>query len=238
MGSTYLQLTNRLLRRVNEVELTNTNFISTRGIHSVAKDCVKDAVNEINQQKWQWPFLAVQHTQVLQVGEAEYGWPADFQSVDWSSFQIVKNSVNPSNRHLKVINRVDWYNQIRDTDEDDGASAIPDYVFRTHGTGFGLSPIPDKEYTLEFRYYKNPVELITHDNECDIPSVYDNVILWGSLYHMNLFRENVEGTQIADAKFKDGIKNMYLALVGSMTEGVTDTRINFGGQPIVSEKYR
>ena len=158
MGSSFLKHTNNLLRRINEVELTPANFSSTRGLQSVAKDCVQDSIREICQQRWEWPFHAVQHTQVLQIGENEYAWPVDFSSVDWNSFQIIKDdSLNVANTHLLLVNRDQWYNYQKDTDEDSDPNGlrVPKYVFRAHGNGFGVTPSPDKLYTIEFRYYKN-----------------------------------------------------------------------------------
>lgn len=240
MGSTYLNLTNRVLRRINEVEIPEGQFPAVRGIQSLAKDVVLDAVREITQQKWQWPFLAVQHSQELQIGENEYSWPEGFQSVDWESFQIIKDTVNPSNQHLIVINKEDWYKHLKDTDEDTdpNGSELPKYVFKAHGHGFGVTPVPDKNYTIEFRYFREVLDLKNANDECDIPSQYDHVITWGALYHLNLFRENPDGAQIAEGKFKDGLKNMYLALVGSTHEDLRDTRVNFGGTDFIKDNYR
>lgn len=231
MGSSFLKLTNDLLRRINEVELTETNFSSTRGIQTVAKDCVNDSLREICQQRWEWPFHAVEHSQQLQIGEHEYAWPVDFHSVDWNSFQIRKDdTLNINNRHLKVINRDEWYSFGKDTDEnsDPDGMRIPSFVFRSHGNGFGISPSPDKEYTIEFRYYKSPSELVNFGDKTDIPKKFDNVILWGSLYNMNLFRENAQGSSIAQEKFKQGLSNMYSLLINRQAEVMTDTRLNFG----------
>lgn len=231
MGSTYLKLTNDLLRRINEVELTTSNFSSSRGLQSVAKDCVQDSVREICQQKWEWPFLAVEHSQVLQIGENEYAWPVNFNTVDWNSFQIRKDdSLNINNKHLKVIVRDEWYDWSKDEDEDSDPDGlrIPTHVFRAHGNGFGVTPVPNKEYTIEFRYFKNHSELVNQDDLCSIPTIFDNIILWGSLYNMNLFRENSQGAAFADEKFKRGISNMYSILINKNAEYMTDTRINFG----------
>ena len=56
MGTTYLDLTNKVLRKLNQVELTSTNFASARGLHAEAKDAVLESVQRINFQKFEWPF--------------------------------------------------------------------------------------------------------------------------------------------------------------------------------------
>jgi len=43
MATTYLQLTNELLREMNEVALTSSNFASAIGIQAHVKDCVNRA---------------------------------------------------------------------------------------------------------------------------------------------------------------------------------------------------
>lgn len=234
MGATFLSLTNNLLRRINEVELLEGNFLSARGMQAVAKDSILDSIRGINQQRWQWPFHAVQHVQPLDIGQNEYSWPADFKSVDWESFQIQKDGTyNQNNKHLEPINRADWYTYYRDTDNDANPNGlrVPDFVFRAHGNGFGVSPTPDKNYNIEFRYFKNPPTLSDADDQTTIPDEYTNIIIWGGLYNMNLFRENPEGTAIALKAFQDGIDNMYNILIENLAESLVDTRINFGGSP-------
>ena len=46
MATTYLQLTNELLRESNEVVFTSSNFSSAIGIQQFAKDCVNRAYND------------------------------------------------------------------------------------------------------------------------------------------------------------------------------------------------
>ena len=48
MGTkTYLSLTNLSLNELNEVELTSSNFTSSRGIQTSAKNFINKAVNEL-----------------------------------------------------------------------------------------------------------------------------------------------------------------------------------------------
>ena len=59
MATTYLQLTNELLREFNEVELTSSNFSSSVGVQSHIKDLVNRAYLDMVNEEPQWPFLAV-----------------------------------------------------------------------------------------------------------------------------------------------------------------------------------
>jgi hypothetical protein len=40
MATTYLQATNELLREINEIVLTSSNFANAIGIQQHAKDCI------------------------------------------------------------------------------------------------------------------------------------------------------------------------------------------------------
>ena len=231
MSSTYLQLTNRLLRRVNDVEIAQSDFTSVKGIQALAKDAILDTVREINNTKMDWPFNAVEHTQVMTVGTEEYAWPAQFTACDWNSFQIQKDdTLNVNHKRLKPISREEWYLYARDIDydsEDEGKS-VPDYVFPSHGQGWGVSPSPNEEYTIKFRYYKNPDDLEVYDDQVTIPSKFDYVIIAGALYHMNLFKENPEGVAVMERKYRTGIRDMVNLFLPNPRE-VIDTRVNFGG---------
>ena len=57
MATTYLQLTNELLREMNEVVLTSSNFSSAIGIQAHVKDCVNRASLDIVLEEPQWPFF-------------------------------------------------------------------------------------------------------------------------------------------------------------------------------------
>ena len=58
MATTYLQLTNELLRELNEVVLTSSTFSSAVGIQAHAKDCINRSYLDIVNEEPQWPFLA------------------------------------------------------------------------------------------------------------------------------------------------------------------------------------
>lgn len=231
MPSTYMQLTNRLLRRLNEVEITESDFASVRGIQSTAKDAILDTVREINTSRIDWPFNAVEHSQDLEAGVEEYAWPLNFTAVDWNSFQLQKDdTLNINHKLLKPIQREEWYSNLRDQDYDSESSGlnIPDYVFPSHGQGWGVSPSPNEAYPIKFRYYKNPDDLDAYNDEVTIPSKFDYVIIGGALSHLNQFKENAEGAQMARSIYENGIKNMVNALLPNTTY-LYGTQVNFGG---------
>lgn len=220
MPSTFLQLTNRLLRRLNEVELTEADFPSATGIHATAKDCISDTVDEINTMHYDWPFNAVQHTQVLEVGTEEYAWPTNFTGADWYSFQIqADDTLGIKHKRLRSISREEWYKNFKDLDDDSTTTGIriPRFVAPSHGQGFAVTPSPDEAYTIKYRYYKQPTTVTLYDDEVTIPSKFDYVILAGALYHLNVFKENVEAAQLSEQRYNKGMTTMVSTFLPNFT---------------------
>ena len=59
MATTYLALTNELLRELNEVTLTSTTFANAVGVQQHVKDSLNRAYYDIVNEEPQWPYLAV-----------------------------------------------------------------------------------------------------------------------------------------------------------------------------------
>jgi hypothetical protein len=209
--TTYLDLTNRLLRRINEAEINEPDWDAARGIHAVAKDAILDTIRKINNKKAGWIYVAVEHTQTLTVGQEEYPWPVGWANVDWNSFQIQKDdNLNQEPYHLTYINRDKWYSELRDLDYNSGTDGrdLPYYVFPAHGQGWGVSPSPNQEYTIKYRYFKNPDTLSLPTDIVVIPERFDYVIISGGLYHLSLFRDNPENTALTKQEFDENLGDM------------------------------
>ena len=88
MATTYLTLTNRVLRELNETELTSSTFSSSRGIQTAIKDFVNKSIHDIYNEAAEIPLLYTRTTQNLTTGDSEYNFPADFRKIDRDSFII------------------------------------------------------------------------------------------------------------------------------------------------------
>ena len=229
MPSTYLDLCNKVLRRLNEVEIAVGDFPTVRGVHALVKDAIKASVAKINQAEFEWPFNAAEHTETLMRGQSEYVWPAYFKVSDWNSFQIQKDvSLNVGYKVLALIDRDVWYKNHRDADYEAGSAGrgVPQHVFQSHGNGFGVSPAPDAAYRVRFRYYLNYSDLINYDDVTRIPESFDTVIVDGALYHLYMFKDNLESAQAAYVAFDDGIKDLQTLYINNY-EYIRDTRVKF-----------
>jgi len=88
MATTYLTLTNRVLRELNETELTSSTFASSRGIQTAVKDFVNKGIHDIYNETGEIPLLYSRTSQDLVVGDNEYDFPADFRKADMDSFVL------------------------------------------------------------------------------------------------------------------------------------------------------
>lgn len=239
MGSTYLDLTNKVLRRLNEVELTSSDFASARGIHATAKDAVFDTVRKINTQKFEWPFNKTAGTQVLTAGTEEYAWPADLKVPDWDSFYVENDgTLATKTTTLRQISKEQYWKYLRNDDLDAGADgiSIPLYVFETSSGGFGVSPSPDEAYTVNYIYFINTVTLDAYDDACTIPTQFDYIIIDGALHYMYAFLDNAERAALFENTFRTGLNYMTYLLIPK-TPAVTAGRMNPGNYPTSSPEF-
>ena len=88
MATTYLTLTNSVLRELNETELTSGTFSSSRGIQTAVKDFINKGIHDIYNETGEIPLLYARTTQDLFVGDNEYDLPNDLRKVDMDSFSM------------------------------------------------------------------------------------------------------------------------------------------------------
>jgi len=88
MATTYLTLTNSVLRELNETELTSATFSSSRGIQTAIKDFINKGIHDIYNETGEIPLLYARTTQDLFVGDNEYDLPTDLRKVDMDSFSM------------------------------------------------------------------------------------------------------------------------------------------------------
>jgi hypothetical protein len=229
MPTSYIDLCNQTLRRLNEVEIAEADFSSARGVQALVKDAVKAAVAKINQAEFGWPFNAAEETDTLIVGQTEYTWPQYFKVADWNSFQIQANdNLGAGYKTLKFIEQDEWYSDHRDADYTAGVTGrdMPEYIFPAHGNGYGVSPSPNKAYTLKFRYFMNYSDITNATDVTRIPESYDTVLIDGALYHLYMFKDNMESAQAAFISFEKGIKDLQTLYINNNVS-IRDTRIKF-----------
>ena len=92
MAQTFLTLTNSVLARINEPQLTSSTFSSARGIQIQAQNSINEAIRYINQKEFSYPFNHATNTEVLVPGTVKYTLPTSTKHVDYNTARLVKNS--------------------------------------------------------------------------------------------------------------------------------------------------
>jgi hypothetical protein len=111
MAESFLTHTNRVIARLNEVQLTSSDFANSRGIQTQCKNAVNEAVRYINQKEFQYPFNHSTKTQTLTAGTVKYSIPTDAKTVDYNTFRLVKDSdLSTSGGRLPILNYNDYVN--------------------------------------------------------------------------------------------------------------------------------
>ena len=211
MAYDYLGLVNDVNRRLNEVELTSSNFATATGEYSMIKDAINSAIRYINQHEYQWPFNHVEAEETLTAGTVRYAYPADAKTLDMDSFRIKRDdTLGNITRRLKVLSYEDYLDNYIDSEynTDSTSRSIPSYVFRAPSQEFGLVNVPDKAYTLVYEYYRLPVDLINATDVPSIPEQFRYIILNGAMHFAYMFRGETQESALIQNRFDDEIKQM------------------------------
>ena len=214
--STFLSLTNELLRRLNEVQIDQADFPNVKNVQALAKDSINSSIRQMLQDAQEWPFTLVTYEQTLVAGTNAYNFPADYSKADWDTFYIKQlTSENNTPKKLNLITYdqyLTYYRSVEDLSGETGRTD-PDYVYMTQDTKFGVTPVPDASYVVEYRYWKYPADLITFDDTAIIPDRFKHVVIDGAMMYMMLFRSNEQSATMHSQKFEDGIKMMRRLVV-------------------------
>lgn len=147
MSGTFLSLTNSVLARLNEVQLTASNFSAARGIQIQAQNAVNESIRYINQREFNYPFNHATETKTLTAGIVRYSIPTDTKSVDYNTFRIVKDSdLGNSGGRLTILDYNDYVNsyisqedEINSTTAAEAIDASETEIDLTSATGFDSS---------------------------------------------------------------------------------------------------
>ena len=255
MATTFLTLTNDVLRELNEIELTSSTFASATGIQNFVKNSINKSINDIANEEPQLPFFAVAasggtdpfYGNVTVATTAGIRWyllkdgnssiTTDYASIDWDDFYITTINVSGEtapfvSKGLDYLTLSDWTSRLRDSenadDSDSQSYGEPQYVIRSPDhRKFGLSPIPDKVYNVHFYAYNAPTALSAFSDEIVFPDQYSNVITARSRYYVWQFKESPQQAAFALEDYKKGLKHMKSNLINPSPTYITDDRRYF-----------
>lgn len=240
MAYTYLDLTNLALREVNEVPLTEQQFLNARGLQKFAKEAVNRAFFDISNTstKWPWAVNAGSRQPNLEVRKLSEGvqWydlrqlTTDLQmSVDWNSFLLTDKNLESTDpaviasapnmtKQLKELTYDEWMAHKRTQDFNPDNRGTPEYVIRHSHSKFGFSPVPDGDYWVEFNATNEVTRFVDGSTEVPIPEEFITVILARIKYYLWLFRENHEQANFSLGEYREGLANMKRILLSNREE--------------------
>jgi len=255
MATTYLQLTNEVLRELNEIPLTSANFGDAVGLQKFVQDAVNKAIFDIANEEPQLPFFAaaasggtdpfygnvtvatVAGTRWYTLKSGSSSITTDYSSIDWDDFYLTTINVSGESapyvsKGLNFLTLNDWKEYFRDNENEDDANAQnrgePIYVIKSPDhRKFGLSPIPDKVYNVHFYAYTKPTKLSAHGDTIVFPEQYSNVITSRVRYYVWQFKESPQQAAFALDDFKKAMRHMKSNLLNPQPKYMTDDRRYF-----------
>jgi hypothetical protein len=255
MATTYLDLTNEVLRELNEVPLTAANFGNATGIQKFVKDTVNKSIFDIANQEPQLPFFSAGvsgstdpfYGNVTVASVAGQRWytlksdsssiTTDYASIDWDDFYVTTINVSGEtapyiSKGLRFLTLDDWKRYYRDSENEDDANSQnygePKFVIKSpDNRKFGLSPIPDKVYNIHFYAFVRPTALSAYDDTMVLPEQYSNIVTSRMRYYVWQFKESPQQASFALDDYKKGLKYMKSNLMNPTPKYMTDDRRYF-----------
>ena len=255
MATTYLDLSNEVLRELNEVVLTSGSFASATGIQGFVKDAINKSLFDVANAEPQLPFFSAgvsgstdpfygNVTVATVAGQRWYTLKAssssitsDYSAVDWDDFYITTINVSGesapfTSTGLKYLTLTDWKRYYRDAENADDANTQsygePKYVYKSPDhRKFGLSPIPDKVYNVHFYAFEKPTALSAFSDEITMPDQYKNVLTAKARYYVHQFKDNLQQAAFALEDYKKAVRVMKSNLINPQPKYMTDDRRYF-----------
>jgi len=211
----FLGLTNEVINRFNEVELTAANFTSARGFQVQCKNAVNDSYLWINQREWQWPFNHATATATLVAGTTRYTKASTAKVVDYDTFRISKNATLGSPGHSLIkLDYKEYMDRFVDQEDDTSTQGgLPKFVVRTPDDNFLLYPYPDKAYELKYENFAFTTLLSASTDVPLVPEQYRNLLVDGACAYGYQYRGEIDQYQLNHKRFQDGITHMQSQLI-------------------------
>ena len=228
MAYDYLGLVNDVCGRVNETQLTTSNFATAAGFYSTAKEAINSSIRDMNQQTFQWPFNHTDYDETLVAGTSRYAYQADTKYVDMDTFRIRRDATFGNRTTKLVFMDYDEYVERYIDAEYDTATSIrntPRIVTRAPNQEYVIYPVPDQAYTLSYEYYALPTDLSANTDVPSLPVAFRHVIVDGAMYYVYHFRGDTETADRLQAKFISGIEKQRTIYINNDYDYVRDTRI-------------
>ena len=175
---TYLQMTNRIMRRINLADISDVTTATGQAL--IITNLINEAQNELYTEI-NWYSLYTTRTFNTVASTATYAVASDFgRNIDM---------MDTTNNQFLIE---DYTKNFDAVDADANETGNPRY-FTIEGTNYRLFPIPAGIYAIRERYWKIPTTLSANTNTSDLPIEAENALLhWAwykTLEYMNKFEQ-------------------------------------------------
>jgi hypothetical protein len=207
----FLELTNAVNKRMNEVLLTAANFDSATGIHSDIKNYINLAINRIGREEIEWPFYHQKFTETLVANsDGNVAFPASVTNIALDTFILPANdTLNVETKKLKPLDYEEYLEKHSYQNlEPAKYASVPEFVVRTRNLSYIVTPPPDSAYNIIFEAYVNPSDLVAWDDVPVLPESFKWVIVEGAMYYAYTFKGAIEEAGASNTLFQEGIKQL------------------------------
>lgn len=178
--STYLELVNKVLKRITQTELSS-DVSSAIGHAKIIAELINEAQMELWMETTNWYTLYSTRTISTTADLATYAladdWGRTITLIDTTTGRVLTEDV------LRAFD---------ESDPDSDTTGTPTH-FAIQGGNYRLYPIPDGTYSLRERYWKIPTPLSADDSTSSLPlfceSFLINWSLMGVLEYLNKFEQ-------------------------------------------------
>jgi len=118
--------------------------------------------------------------------------------------------------NLKPMSFEEYTQNVRASDDSGdqvNGDGPPIRVYQTLGESFGVTPIPNAAYEVEYVYWSYPSDMTVYDDVAVIPDRFKHVVIDGAMMFMMRFRSNEQSAAMHQNNFEDGIKSMRRVLM-------------------------
>lgn len=184
--TSYLNLTNKILRRVTQNTISDVTAATGHAL--MATNFINEAQTEIaNMTRWYSLYATDTFTTVASTGE--YAVPTDL------GFEL--DLVNETTNTILIEDITRSFDTV---DPNNDHTGQPTH-FTIQGSNWRLYPIPADAHTIRERYWKTPATLSANDDTSDLPIEVENALFYFALSEMQDYLKSFEQADRTRAKY-------------------------------------
>ncbi len=216
---TYLQITNRILKRIGYSTIGDVT--SASGTEAIITELINEAQLELfNEQDWY--SLYKTRTFTTTASTAEYSLNSDFG-----------RGIVMINETSNIVMKEDYTRIMDINDPDSDLTGIP-RTFAIQGSNYRLFPIPDGVYTIRERYFKLPVDLTLSADTSDLPIECQNSIIYYVLWRIKEFLKEFNEADRNRLLYKDALKKAIYQNNKKINKMIVLEPVSDAGMPLVT----